>query len=107
MKTEQKTPFEDLAVLAGRLRTLEADLEAYRAKRGKSAGKLAEEFLGQAEEASCHLRLVAESQYEWESLFEKIAETNGEEPIDVGDYMDDLSLEVSVNATLGEYFQSL
>lgn len=39
MKTEQKTPFEDLAVLAGRLlsegRTpaLDADLEAYRAAR--------------------------------------------------------------------------
>ncbi len=78
------------------------------APRGrKSAGELAEELLGQAEEASCHLWSVSENQDEWESLFEKIAEANGEEPIDVGEYMDDLSLEVSVNAALGEYFQSL
>ena len=42
MKTEQKTPFEDLAVLAGRLRALDADLEAYRASQGKSAQELAE-----------------------------------------------------------------
>ena len=104
MKTEQKNTFEDLAVLAGRLRTLDADLEAYRAKRGKSALEFAEELLGQAEEASCYLRAVAENQDEWEIHFAEIAEADGEEPIGLCDHLDDLSLEVEVNATLAEYF---
>nr|AHF26090.1 hypothetical protein [uncultured bacterium Contigcl_1764b] len=104
MKTEQKTPFEDLVVLAGRLRTLDADLEAYRAKRGKSAGELAEEFRERATEVSDYLRAVAENQDEWESHFEEIAEADGEEPIDLGDHLDGFSLEVEVNATLAEYF---
>lgn len=104
MKTEQKTTFEDLAVLAGRLSALEADLEAYRASRGKSAGELAEEFRERATVVSDYLRAFAENQDEWESHHEETAELEGFEPVDLGDELDGLSLEVEVNATLAEYF---
>lgn len=104
MKTEQKTPFEDLVVLAGRLRTLEADLEAYRASRGKTAGELAEEFRERATEVSDYLEALTAEPDAWIERFEEVAEADGEEPIDLGNHLDGLSLEVEVNATLAEYF---
>ena len=37
---------------------------------------------------------------------EEIAEPESFEPVDLGNELDDLSLEVSVNTTLGKYFLS-
>ena len=105
-----KTNFETLATLAGRLCSegetaqLKADLETFRA--GRDPRELAQEFFDRAEEVSDYLLAILENPDERESHHEEIAELEGFEPVDLGDELDGLSLEVSVNTTLVEYFQT-
>ncbi len=91
MKTEQNTTlFENLAVLAERLQDaeteaekaeLKADLEAFRAEKGKSPKALAKELRGRAEETSETASVAEENREEWQSHFDETAEADGDEPV--------------------------